>query len=70
MKTTTLKILMAVGLFICSYTIQAQNIFQAIQDGQYEKVEQLLNENPGWVDSTIYGGTTLMLASLLIMKDS
>lgn len=64
MKTSTLKILLAVILFICGYTIQAQNIFQAIQDGQFEKVEQLLNENPGWVDSTIYGGTPLMLASL------
>jgi ankyrin repeat protein len=66
---TSLKILLIISLIIFCSTINAQDFFKSIQDGEYEKVEQLINENPGWVDSTIWGGSSLMFASYL-GKDS
>jgi ankyrin repeat protein/L-ascorbate metabolism protein UlaG (beta-lactamase superfamily) len=60
---TTLKILMAFTLLVFCSTLNAQNFFQAIRDGQYEKVEQLINENPGWIDSTSNGYSPLIFAS-------
>jgi ankyrin repeat protein len=60
---TTLKVLMAFTLLVFCSTLNAQNFFKAIRDGQYEKVEQLINENPGWVDSTSNGYSALVFAS-------
>jgi ankyrin repeat protein/L-ascorbate metabolism protein UlaG (beta-lactamase superfamily) len=60
---TSLKILLASCLFVFCSTLNAQDFFQAIQNGEYEKVEHLIQNNPGWVDSTSNGYSPLILAS-------
>jgi ankyrin repeat protein len=59
----SLKILLAFSLFVFCSNTNAQDFFKAIQNGEYEKVEQLIQRNPGWVDSTSNGYSPLILAA-------
>ncbi len=47
----------------------AQSIFETIRNGNYVKVEQMIQENKGWVDSIASGYSPLLYASVL-GKDS
>lgn len=62
---TSLKILLTFVLFVSGIAIiYAQDFFQTIENGDYEKVEQFLHEEPNLLDSIVkWECTPLMFAS-------
>lgn len=61
---TSIKILLTFCLFVFYSTINAQDIFDAIWQEEYEKVEQFIHEEPKLIDSIIkYDATPLMVAA-------
>ncbi len=62
MKTLLRILLTIIPLVFCGQ-IKAQEIFMAIQNGEYEKVEQLISIEPNLVDTMIVWNTPLIMAS-------
>jgi ankyrin repeat protein len=61
---TSLKILLTLILLVSCSTLIAQDFFQTIQNGDYEKVEQYIHEEPELIDSIVkWECTPLMFAS-------
>lgn len=57
------KFLFALFLLILFNRLKAQEIFQAIGNGEYEKVEHLITDDPNLVDTMIVWNTPLIIAS-------
>jgi ankyrin repeat protein len=62
---TSLKILLTFVLFVSSITINAQDFFQSIRNGEYKQVEQFIQEEPELIDSIVkMDFTPIMFASI------
>ncbi len=62
---TPLKILLTFVLFVSSITINAQDFFQSIRNGEYKQVEQFIQEEPELIDSIVkMDFTPIMFASI------
>jgi len=59
--------LISITLFVIfiQHGVNAQTIFGTIRNGDYEKVDQMIQENKGWVDSIASGYSPLLYASVL-----
>jgi ankyrin repeat protein/L-ascorbate metabolism protein UlaG (beta-lactamase superfamily) len=53
-----------IGILFSLAILNSQTIFETIRNGDYEKVEQMINENKGWVDSLASGYSPLLYASV------
>ena len=62
---TSLKVLLTFVLFVSSITINAQDFFQSIRNGEYKQVEQFIQEEPELIDSIVkMDFTPIMFASI------
>ena len=67
---TSLKILLTFVLFVSSITINAQDFFQSIRNGEYKQVEQFIQEEPELIDSIVKWDLTPIMFASITGKDS
>ena len=67
---TSLKILLTFVLFVSSITINAQDFFQTIKNGEYKQVEQFIQEEPELIDSIVKWNLTPVMYASVCGKDS
>jgi len=65
-----LKIHLILILIISCITLNAQDFFQTIKDGEYEKVEQYISEEPMLIDSIVKWDLTPIMFASILGKDS